>query len=67
MVDKFFKMNAYIAGSYDKPEDFQRLDAEISKYGKAGKKVNRLFYLALPPTVYEGVTLNLRQQCMAKG
>ena len=66
-VDEFFKVNAYVAGSYDKGEDFQKLNTEISQYEKPGKKVNRLFYLALPPTVYMPVTKNIRENCMAQG
>lgn len=62
-VEQFFKINEYIAGSYNGPADFARLNKAIEEKGSC----NRLFYLALPPTVYESVTLNLKATCMSKG
>ena len=61
----FFKKNAYVAGSYDTSGDFQKLNKELEKYEKGGK-ANRLFYLALPPSVYQTVTRHIKEQCMAK-
>ncbi|CAG2202422.1 G6PD [Mytilus edulis] len=61
-VEQFFKINEYIAGSYDSPGDFSKLNKAIEQKGSC----NRLFYLALPPTVYESVTLNLKATCMSK-
>lgn len=55
-----------MAGSYDKAEDFQRLNEEIKKFEKAGR-ANRLFYMALPPSVYKEVATNIRASCMAQG
>ncbi|ELT94977.1 hypothetical protein CAPTEDRAFT_184339 [Capitella teleta] len=66
-LDGFWKVNWYVAGSYDKGDDYQKLNKEITKFEKPGKKVNRLFYLALPPSVYEPVTKNIRENCMAIG
>lgn len=63
-LDAFFKNNIYVQGSYDKKEDFQKLNAEIQKLEKSGS-ANRLFYLALPPSVYMSVTSNIRGSCMA--
>ncbi|XP_005097862.1 glucose-6-phosphate 1-dehydrogenase isoform X2 [Aplysia californica] len=62
-VKAFFKLNDYVAGSYDKTEDFMRLNKAIEEKGSC----NRLFYLALPPSVFETVTLNLKAVCMSKG
>jgi len=62
----FVKMNSYVAGSYTSSQDFQRLDEEIKKREKNGR-ANRLFYLALPPTVYKDVTKNIRENCMPTG
>ena len=51
-VEEFFKMNHYIRGSYDNPADFEQLNAVmVEKWEKKGQ-ANRLFYLALPPSVY---------------
>ncbi|XP_045166383.2 glucose-6-phosphate 1-dehydrogenase X-like isoform X1 [Mercenaria mercenaria] len=59
---EFVKINKYCAGQYDKTSDFSRLDKMINDVGNC----NRLFYLALPPSVYETVTLNLKATCMSK-
>ncbi|WAR25537.1 G6PD1-like protein [Mya arenaria] len=59
----FIKLNSYVAGSYDKASDFKKLDDAINATGNC----NRLFYLALPPSVYESVTLNLKATCMSSG
>lgn len=64
-LEEFFKVNHYVAGAYDNPEDFQRLDEEITKL-EVGTQANRLFYLALPPTVFQVVTKNLHAHCMGK-
>ena len=57
-------MNSYISGAYDKGEGFQRLNIEIKKYEKGGQ-ANRVFYLALPPTVYHDVTTHIQANCMS--
>lgn len=62
-LKEFFKLNDYVNGSYDKTEDFQKLNKAIEQKGSS----NRLFYMALPPSVYESVTLNIKAVCMAKG
>ncbi|XP_014674832.1 PREDICTED: glucose-6-phosphate 1-dehydrogenase-like [Priapulus caudatus] len=64
-LEAFWKLNTYVAGSYDKLEDFQRLNSEIEKI-EGGKPCNRLFYLALPPSVFQPVTTNLKAACMGK-
>lgn len=62
---EFVKYNVYLQGSYDKVEDFIKLD-RIVKQLENGKKSNRLFYLALPPTVFEPVTKLIHDQCLIK-
>lgn len=62
-LKEFFKLNTYVPGSYDKTEDFVRLNKVIDEKGS----VNRLYYLALPPSVFQVVTLNLKAVCMSKG
>ena len=65
-VNQFFKINYYVPGSYDKVDDFKVLDEQIKKLEKSGKG-HRLFYLALPPSVYADVTTMIKQACMARG
>ncbi|XP_031336188.1 glucose-6-phosphate 1-dehydrogenase-like isoform X1 [Photinus pyralis] len=61
---EFWKLNHYIAGNYDSRLDFEKLNQELCAY-ESGQIANRLFYLALPPSVYEVVTVNIRHACMS--
>lgn len=52
----------YVAGGYDDPAGFARLQARITElegFRPTGK--NRLFYLSTPPSVYEAVATQLGQ------
>lgn len=62
--EQFWKINYYVAGSYVERRDFELLNQEISKHDGLSS-ANRLFYLALPPSVFESVTVNIRNTCMA--
>lgn len=60
----------YVCGSYDKEEGFQLLDKEISEHELAKNSAKgssrRLFYLALPPSVYPIVCKMIKKCCMNK-
>ncbi|XP_013413677.1 glucose-6-phosphate 1-dehydrogenase isoform X2 [Lingula anatina] len=60
----FWEMNSYVAGSYDKADDFVKLDEAI-KATEISAPANRLFYLALPPSVFADVTRLVKEKCMA--
>lgn len=52
------------AGSYTEPEGFQRLQQLLHKREDAigsGKAVGRMYYLALPPSVYSSVVKGLKE------
>lgn len=61
----------YVSGSYDSPEGFQELDEAISEHEISKKSMEgscrRLFYLALPPSVYPQVCRMIKAHCMNKG
>ena len=59
-AEQFWKSNVYVAGGYDKRGDFEKLNEEILNLEKNRTVANRLFYLALPPSVFEPVTLHLK-------
>lgn len=61
--EEFWGVNHYVRGSYDTRRDFELLDQEMQKVGTA--RANRIFYLALPPSVFDVVTTNLKGCCMA--
>ena len=53
-------------GVHDSLQDaFEKLNAEIVKLEAGHKKANRLFYLALPPSVFAPVTSNIKVCCMS--
>ncbi|KAM8831164.1 glucose-6-phosphate 1-dehydrogenase isoform 1-T1 [Synchiropus picturatus] len=62
-LSAFFSRNSYISGTYSDEESFSKLDRHILDLLK-DKDGNRLFYLALPPTVYHDVTKNIKLKCM---
>ncbi|XP_057982791.1 glucose-6-phosphate 1-dehydrogenase, cytoplasmic isoform-like isoform X2 [Malania oleifera] len=69
-VSKFLQLIKYVSGSYDSEEGFRLLDKEISAHefskGSAEGSSRRLFYLALPPSVYPSVCKMIRHCCMSK-
>ena len=72
LFDEFVEKNFYLAGSYDKEEDFKQLNNKILEIAKLNDPKysladsNRIFYLALPPSVYTSVTQLLSHNCKAK-
>lgn len=65
LYEEFWAINYYISGKYDVRSDFEKLNQAISQYEK-GPVANRLFYLALPPSVFEDVTILIKNTCMAE-
>jgi glucose-6-phosphate 1-dehydrogenase len=65
VYEKFLKVNFYVAGSYDKSEDFERLNSETNKITNQ-KDGHRYFYLALPPSVYGSVSELISKHCRAE-
>ncbi|XP_030589209.1 glucose-6-phosphate 1-dehydrogenase isoform X2 [Archocentrus centrarchus] len=63
-LSAFFGRNTYISGKYADGDSFAKLNAHIDSL-PGGPGANRLFYLALPPTVYHDVTKNIKHHCMS--
>lgn len=63
--EEFWKINHYVAGAYNSRRDFELLNQELLKIEK-NNGANRLFYLALPPSVFEEVTVVIRETCMGE-
>lgn len=63
----FWKQNHYVKGvGYDKAVDYADLNKLFTTI-ETGKKIgNRLFYLALPPTVYGATSQALHETVMSK-
>merc|ERR1711988_1482040 len=64
LLEQFWNNNHYVAGSYDTQRDFEMLNQEMSGVEKG--HANRLFYLALPPSVLKSVTSMLKASCMSQ-
>ncbi|KAL1531586.1 Glucose-6-phosphate 1-dehydrogenase, cytoplasmic isoform [Salvia divinorum] len=69
-VKNFLLLIKYVSGSYDAPEGFQALDKAISEHEFSKNSTEgssrRLFYLALPPSVYPPVCRMIKSHCMNK-
>ncbi|XP_030589365.1 glucose-6-phosphate 1-dehydrogenase-like [Archocentrus centrarchus] len=63
-LSAFFSKNSYLSGRYDDGSSFDQLNRHLSSLSGGGN-TNRLFYLALPPTVYHHVSTNIRTHCMS--
>ncbi|KAH8414124.1 hypothetical protein KR222_007752, partial [Zaprionus bogoriensis] len=59
------ELNSYVSGQYDDGVGFERLSRQLAER-EQGRPANRVFYLALPPSVYELVTLNIKKHCMSE-
>uniref|UniRef100_A0A0E0NHE0 Glucose-6-phosphate 1-dehydrogenase n=1 Tax=Oryza rufipogon TaxID=4529 RepID=A0A0E0NHE0_ORYRU len=67
-ISQFLQLIKYVSGSYNSGEGFASLnnaisENETSKNNKPGSS-RRLFYLALPPSVYPSVCKMIRSYCM---
>lgn len=60
-IETFLKTFSYTPGAYDEADGFQKLNKKLEEYENkhSNLPVGRLFYLALPPSVYPQVSLTL--------
>ena len=65
-LDQFCDICTYIAGQYDQDEPFQQLDKHIEEIEHGRKEGNRVFYMALPPSVFMTVSQHLKRNCYPK-
>ncbi|CAH8467344.1 unnamed protein product [Schistosoma rodhaini] len=62
--EEFWNCNFYMRGDYTNPKTFELLNEFIeSKWGQA---VNRIFYYAIPPSVYKPVSSSIKEYCTNK-
>lgn len=67
VLSKFLQLINYVSGSYDSEDGFLLLNKGISEHELSRNQPgnsNRLFYLALPPSVYPSVSKMIRSYCM---
>lgn len=65
-LEEFCGLCSYISGQYDKAESFQQLESHLGELEKGQKETNRIFYMALPPSVFIPVSEQLKQNCYPK-
>lgn len=63
MLEDFCKLCTYVSGQYDKDESFLNLNKHLEDLEKGRKEAHRLFYMALPPSVFTIVSQHLKRCC----
>lgn len=67
-LDVFLAKCLYVSGQYDQDEPFMRLEEHLKELEQGRPQNNRIFYMALPPSVFTTVSQHLRRNCYpAKG
>ncbi len=67
MLDTFLQGVFYLRGAYDEADTYQRLDTLLGEIDhERGTVGNRVFYLAMPPSVFPTVIEQLGQSGLAK-
>lgn len=62
----FCELCTYISGQYDQDESFINLNKHLEDVEKEQKEQNRVFYMALPPSVFTTVSEQLKRNCYPK-
>jgi glucose-6-phosphate 1-dehydrogenase len=67
-INEFKDLSTYVAGDYEKGEAFDELEKHIDEIESRyqSKECNRIFYLALPPSVFIPVSKNLKEHCYSR-
>ena len=62
-LDQFLDQCTYVSGVYDQDGGFQDLEKELKRIEHECKVQDRLFYMALPPSVFIPVANGLKKNC----
>lgn len=62
-LDSFCSLCTYISGQYDQDDSFINLRKHLEEVEKGHKEQNRVFYMALPPSVFTTVSKHLKKNC----
>lgn len=65
-LSSFCDICTYISGQYDQDESFIELNKHMEKLEDGSKERNRVFYMALPPSVFITVSEHLKKNCYPK-
>ncbi|ORX64362.1 glucose-6-phosphate dehydrogenase [Basidiobolus meristosporus CBS 931.73] len=61
LVDGFLEHLHYISGQYDEDASFQKLNQYLEELAGERKNTNRVFYMALPPSVFIPVAQQVKK------
>jgi glucose-6-phosphate 1-dehydrogenase len=62
-LSAFLEICTYISGQYDEDESFVGLLKHLEELEKSQAKTHRVFYMALPPSVFMPVSQHLKKIC----
>ncbi|ODQ45075.1 hypothetical protein PICMEDRAFT_17573 [Pichia membranifaciens NRRL Y-2026] len=64
-LEEFLALCSYHRSAYDKPDGFEALEKKVDELDAASgvAQSHRLYYLALPPSVFTVVATNLKKYC----
>jgi glucose-6-phosphate 1-dehydrogenase len=62
-LEEFCNLCTYVSGQYDRDESFLQLNKHLEELEQGRKETNRLFYMALPPSVFTIVSQHLKKCC----
>lgn len=62
-LEDFCKLCTYISGQYDKDESFLGLNKHLEELEAGRAETHRVFYMALPPSVFTIVSQHLKRCC----
>ena len=65
-LEQFCEICTYVSGQYDQDAPFQELDKHILEIEHGREEGNRVFYMALPPSVFITVSQHLKKNCYPK-
>jgi glucose-6-phosphate 1-dehydrogenase len=65
-LQEFTSICSYVSGQYDQDESFVVLRKHLEELEKGRKETNRIFYMALPPSVFTTVSQHIKKNCYPK-
>jgi len=65
-LKEFCDCCTYVSGQYDKDESFIELRKALETIEEGRTDQNRVFYMALPPSVFTTVSQHLKKNCYPK-
>ena len=65
-LEKFIALCSYVSGQYDSDDSFKALNEHLEELERGRSEQNRVFYMALPPSVFITVSQHLKKNCYPK-